>query len=262
MQNALELRPGRFSDRFLAYLCDALPFAAGAVLTTWAWAGPLGREGSRGELAAIGAGWAALAVLWQFAGNVSGATPGKRLLGLRVVDARGETPGAGRSLARALGWLLSTPLASAGFLLALVHPRTRTLHDLLAGTYVVEAAPGRSSGVLAFVLALAAAAALAGVQLASRLAAPSEEDLAAVRRARAALEVLARVEEAHKAEHGAYTDSVDELAAASGDPETFRAALLEVFAPAPFRLQAGNRRWRVTAAARDRRRTLVRREGP
>jgi hypothetical protein len=38
--------------------------------------------------------------------------------------------------------------------------------------------------------------------------------------------------------------------------------MLDVFRPTPFQLVAGNKRWRVVAAAKDRRNTLVRREGP
>lgn len=257
-----ELRPGRFSDRFVAYMVDTIPFTVGAVGTVWVWGGPMNRPIEDSVLWAIGAGWLGLAVLWQFAGNLAGGTPGKRLLGLRVVGPDGNSPGFFRALVRALGWVLSTPLANFGFFIALFHPRTRTLHDMLSGTFVVEDGPRRSNGTLTFVFAAAAAIALFALQYWTNLLRPTREDLAAIARAEDGLGVIARIEDAYYAKHGTYASTAQDLAEASGDVELFRSAMLDVFSPTPFNLVAGNRRWRVIAAAKDRRHTLVRREGP
>lgn len=67
-----------------------------------------------------------------------GATPGKRLLGLRVVAGDGRPPSPGRAAARSALALLSLSLAGLGCLLALFARSGRALHDFLAGTYVVE----------------------------------------------------------------------------------------------------------------------------
>lgn len=259
---AVELRPGRFSDRLVAYLVDTIPFSAGAVASIWGWGAVLQKPVTDRAMTACGAIWIGLAVLWQLGGNLAGGTPGKKLMGLQVVTADGSRPGAVRSLARALGWLVSTPLANLGFVIALFHPRTRTLHDLLAGTYVVEAGPRRSNGALAFAVAVFAAIGLFTLQYWTNLLRPTREDVAAVARAEEGLDVVAKIQDAFKASHGTYAASVEDLAEASGDAETFRAAMLKVFSPAPFTVEGGNRRWRVTAAAKDRRHTLVRREGP
>lgn len=256
------MRPGRFSDRFVAYLLDTVPFSLAAVAGVWVWGGPLGRALSDRVLLLIGAVSLGAAVLWQLVGNISGATIGKQLMGLRVVCEDGTTPGILRSLARSLGWILSTPLANFGFWLALLHPQTRSLHDLLSGTYVVESGPRRSNGAAAFLAAAAAAVALFALQYWTNLLRPTSADLAAVSRARQGLEVVAQIEEVYRARHGVYAETVQDLADASGDPALFRSAMLDVFSSSPFNLSAGNRRWRVTAAAKDRRRTLVRREGP
>lgn len=258
----MELRPGRFSDRFAAYLLDTVPFAVAAVLSIWVWGGPLARSLDQKVLAGLGAGWMGLAVLWQFVGNLSGGTPGKRLMGLRVVTAEGESPGFPRALIRALGWLLGTPLANLGFLIALVHPRTRALHDLLAGTFVVEAGPRRSSGAAVFLAAALAAAGLFVLNYGAALLRPTPKDMAAIAKAYEGLEVVARIQEVYKGTHGMYARTVADLAEASGDAEVFRQAMLAVFSPTPFILEAGNRGWHVTAAAKDRRRTRVRRSGP
>ncbi|HXS99421.1 MAG TPA: RDD family protein [Elusimicrobiota bacterium] len=262
MDETLELRPGRFSDRLVAYLIDTIPFAAGAAGTVFVWGGPLSRPITDRLMIGAGAAWFGLAVLWQLAGNLAGGTPGKKLLGLAVVTADGSFPGLGRSLARALGWVLSTPLANFGFVLALFTPRTRTLHDLLSGTFVVEAGPRRSDGALAFLTAALCAVGLFVLQYWTNVLRPTKEDLAAIVRAENGLTVIGQIEEKYHEQNGTYAATVSDLAAASGDVELFRSAMLDVFRPTPFQLVAGNKRWRVVAAAKDRRNTLVRREGP
>ena len=257
-----ELIPGRFSDRLVAYLLDTIPFTVGAVASVWAWGGPLARPITNEALLGIGAAWLGLAVLWQFAGNLAGGTPGKKLLGLAVVTAHGSFPGFFRALVRALGWVLSTPLANFGFVIALFHPRTRALHDMLSGTYVVEAGPRRSNGALLFIAAASAAVGLLALQYWTNMLRPTGDDLAAIARAENGLNVIARIEETYRAKNGTYAATVSDLAETSGDVELFRSAMLDVFRPTPFQLQAGNKGWRVVAAAKDRRNTLVRREGP
>lgn len=262
MDETVELRPARFSDRLVAYLIDTIPFAVGAAGTVFVWGGPLARPITDKLMIGAAAAWFGLAVLWQLAGNLAGGTPGKKVLGLAVVTADGSFPGFGRSLARALGWALSTPFANFGFILALFTPRTRALHDLLSGTFVVEAGPRRSNGALAFLTAALCAVALFVLQYWTNMLRPTKEDLAAILRAEHGLTVIGQIEEKYHQQNGTYAATVEDLASASGDVELFRSAMLDVFRPTPFQLVAGNKRWRVVAAAKDRRHTLVRREGP
>ena len=68
-----------------------------------------------------------------------GATPGKFLLGLRVVDARsGETPDLRHATLRALGFVLSWLPMYLGFLWSLFDPEQRGWHDHLGGTRVIR----------------------------------------------------------------------------------------------------------------------------
>lgn len=67
-----------------------------------------------------------------------GATLGKRVLGLEVVGNDGRRPSPRRAVARAALTLLSFALLGLGCLLALFTRSGRALHDLLAGTVVVE----------------------------------------------------------------------------------------------------------------------------
>jgi len=66
-----------------------------------------------------------------------GQTPGKRLLGLRVIDAWGERPSVLRALLRTIAYLPSALLFSLGFLWIGFDREKRGLHDWLAGTYVI-----------------------------------------------------------------------------------------------------------------------------
>lgn len=68
-----------------------------------------------------------------------GQTPGKRMLGLAVIDVYGERPTMTRALLRTVGYLLSALLFSLGFLWIGFDREKRALHDWLAGTYVVFA---------------------------------------------------------------------------------------------------------------------------
>jgi uncharacterized RDD family membrane protein YckC len=71
---------------------------------------------------------------------LGGQTPGKRLLGLSVIDRAGDSPGVVRSGARAALAVVSGVLMLMGFFLVLVDRRRQALHDKLAGTFVVMTA--------------------------------------------------------------------------------------------------------------------------
>jgi len=78
----------------------------------------------------------AVAMMWKSRGG----TPGKLLLGIRVVDAQTREPlGAGRALGRGLACILSLLSLGLGYLWLVFDPRHQALHDKLAGTLVVYA---------------------------------------------------------------------------------------------------------------------------
>lgn len=66
------------------------------------------------------------------------ATPGKRMVGLRLCDGAGKRIGVLRAVVRLVAFVPSIGLAFAGFLLAAFTPRRQALHDLVAGTFVVN----------------------------------------------------------------------------------------------------------------------------
>src|SRR5690242_612692 len=101
-----ELFPAKISDRFIAYIIDAAPFAFcyGLALKRHN-VGISGPPVYSWKIAFICFG---VYLLYQFIGNAAGATVGKKLMGLRVVGRDGNSLGIARRLMRALGYGLST----------------------------------------------------------------------------------------------------------------------------------------------------------
>jgi uncharacterized RDD family membrane protein YckC len=79
-----------------------------------------------------------LGALYQiYFGGITGQTPGKRLMRLRVIGVRGTAPGPVGGILRFLTLLLSILPAGLGWLWCLFDRERRALHDHLAGTYVI-----------------------------------------------------------------------------------------------------------------------------
>ena len=70
--------------------------------------------------------------------GVSGRTPGKMAVGLRVVDTYGRAPGFFRALFRAVFGTLGTLAAGLGLLSMVFDPARRALHDRLFKTRVIR----------------------------------------------------------------------------------------------------------------------------
>lgn len=66
------------------------------------------------------------------------ASPGKRLLGMRVVDTEGQRISFSRACGRYAGKGISAFLLLGGFLLIAFHSRKQGLHDVLARTLVIR----------------------------------------------------------------------------------------------------------------------------
>jgi uncharacterized RDD family membrane protein YckC len=142
-------------ERAAAYLIDLIivVLAWFAVLFVYNYWGDIERD-----LSALSSGGLALVavlvflvfvgwdVLWEVYGG--GATPGKRLVGLRVVDERGDTPDLLTSAMRNLMRMFDFLPSFYGFgAVLLFFTQTRRAGDLVAGTHVVSelgrrAAPG------------------------------------------------------------------------------------------------------------------------
>jgi uncharacterized RDD family membrane protein YckC len=135
----VRLEPAGAGSRFLAVLVDAVVTYGAPVLLFNLTA------------AVLGAGFAmALSLTFQFALGIGwhvwfetqrgGRTPGKRALGLRVVDARGLPISLHQSVVRNIVRALdAAPIFyGLGAITSLLDPQRRRLGDLVAGTLVIR----------------------------------------------------------------------------------------------------------------------------
>ena len=68
-----------------------------------------------------------------------GATPGKKMLGLRIVREDGEEPiGFGTAFLRLVGYMVSGMILYIGFLMIAFNPEKKGLHDTIAKTRVLK----------------------------------------------------------------------------------------------------------------------------
>jgi uncharacterized RDD family membrane protein YckC len=145
----VEGEPAGFWIRFLAYLLDSVIIS---LVMAVIWAPTIFitfRAATSGEapgaLAAIlpflsfllgtaaGLGY----VLWFWA--TRGATPGKKMLGLRIVREDGEDPiGWGTAFMRLVGYMVSGFILYIGFLMIAFNPEKKGLHDMIAKTRVLK----------------------------------------------------------------------------------------------------------------------------
>ena len=102
-----------------------------------------------------------------------GLTPGKKLLGLQVVDYHtGSIPGFGKMFLREfVGRFISGLFSGLGYFWAIFDKNSQAWHDKIAGTVVLKRAPGRAPAVAA--LAPVAVEQLLTRTPASELAAPA-----------------------------------------------------------------------------------------
>jgi uncharacterized RDD family membrane protein YckC len=253
-------RPARFTARFLAFALDG----SSLLLAYWGFVGLLTLSGHNPPVIDRWI-WAflfftAYSAWTGFRLSRSGATPGKRLLGLRVETPSGERTGLLKGALRVWGYLLSSVPFDLGFLWALGEDG-RAWHDLLCGTRVVEEEARPAALIDAAAAALAAG--LGAAWLWFFVAAPRYHDAACVAAARLAVESLGSLEQSYRAIEGRYTKDVVSLAALSADGGRVLADLDAALDPrAGISIEATADGCRLTARARDSRGTVVTYDAP
>jgi uncharacterized RDD family membrane protein YckC len=79
--------------------------------------------------------WVLIIILW----GKYGATPGKMMLGCKIVDAKTLAPPTYKQwIIRLLGYYLSAIILFIGYLTPLFSRRNQALHDMIAGTVVIK----------------------------------------------------------------------------------------------------------------------------
>jgi len=132
----LEQRCAGFWRRFAAYLLDGLILNVASWILGFTfsflplWLGSLvGIAFAIGSVIYFPAFW-----VWQ------GATPGKMLMGVKIVKTDGSPIGIGTAILRYVGYFVSALILFIGYLMIAWDGKKQGLHDKIAGTYVVEAA--------------------------------------------------------------------------------------------------------------------------
>ena len=80
--------------------------------------------------------------------TLASQTPGKTLMGLRIVTKGGHPLTFGRSIRRMLGYIVSIIALFIGFVWILVDNRRQGWHDKIAGTFVIYAWDARAGSYL------------------------------------------------------------------------------------------------------------------
>ncbi|MEA2432473.1 MAG: hypothetical protein QOI19_2946 [Thermoleophilaceae bacterium] len=81
----------------------------------------------------------AIAIFFVMQG-LTGKTPGKAVVGIKVIRGDGRPPGIGRAIVREILWIIDglPGVNLVGFITALVTQNNQRVGDMVAGTYVVD----------------------------------------------------------------------------------------------------------------------------
>lgn len=262
MENHDHHRPAEFAERVLAFVADAAIFAFAWWLTVKATAPGLDvRENPKGGVAVFL--WLGVYFVYQAFFNSDGrATAGKRLLGLRVHGADGRALDLTTAIVRAAGNFLSQ-LFAIGYLLALVDPKGRALHDVMTGSRVIALGPltdGRrrlvqfaAGGILVV---------FAGAWGWQTIWGQRYDQIMAVASARVGLKEYDALQKTYKATNGHYATNVFSLATVSVDPGGFLRDQAALFDRGLVSITVDHDHYYVVARAHDKDRTLVAMTGP
>jgi uncharacterized RDD family membrane protein YckC len=117
-------------NRVLAALIDSVPgIVIGQILALFGTAASL-----LGNLVSLGLG-----LYFAYLGGQTGQSPGKKVMGIQVVNAKtGQFIGGGMGIVRNLAHILDAIPCGLGFLLPLIDKQKQTIADKVLSTVVIE----------------------------------------------------------------------------------------------------------------------------
>lgn len=136
-----------FFPRLIAYIIDDIIVAVGAwiILAIFGMGGMASSQGTGFKFAvsstsAIGT---ILVLVWAFGyliffWSTSGSTPGKAIMGIKVISTDGGKVSVGKAIVRIIGYAISGIVIYLGFLWVIWDKDKQGWHDKIAGTYVVK----------------------------------------------------------------------------------------------------------------------------
>tara|TARA_Y100000310_G_C20575854_1_gene760372 strand:- start:106 stop:696 length:591 start_codon:yes stop_codon:yes gene_type:complete len=123
---------GGFWIRFVAAILDALIIGIPVSIIGWGLAFATG-VASMTYVASL-----ASVVLVVYLDGIKGGTPGKLILGMRIVNEQGNYIGIPMAILRYIGKILSGIILGIGYLMIAFTEKKQGLHDKIAKTYVVK----------------------------------------------------------------------------------------------------------------------------
>jgi uncharacterized RDD family membrane protein YckC len=138
-----------FWDRLAAYLIDACLSTVSGIAFGFLCGAILANVQMTERAVGTSASLLGFLLYWfYFAGFESsrlGATPGKRALQLRVTDLGGRRISFARATGRLFGKLVSAVPLGAGFVAVAFTKQKQALHDIMAGSLVLDVRPGTAA---------------------------------------------------------------------------------------------------------------------
>lgn len=248
------------TERFVALLIDYgvifIPgqFVGLAILKI------LGPYAEMWQIAAVLLGINALFVLYEaIFSSGDRVTLGKSLVGIAVVKQDLSGPiSFPRAFMRAVGYYISGALLMCGFLFAFFDDRHRALHDFLGGSVVVQIRhKAWWENLMVRLLGSLLLAGFAWVMYQQCFGGGSVVQQYYVNRAKAQLQNVALLEEAHYARYGYYTNDLLRLSLLSGDPVQFQRDTQKALSPKGFRIGVQKDSYKIMAYAKDTKKTPV-----
>lgn len=247
-----------FSDRVVAFALDMSLFV-GAYFVTLKLAFPKYSVLSNPHEGVWAPAWTALFLLFQaYMSSEGRVSPGKALVGIRVVSREGEALSIAQAAFRSGAYLVSSVM-NLGFAWSLLDPARQCWHDMAVGSLVVESRP-RTTLARATLRASAGGimALIGGLWYWNHVALPRYERIMDVAYAKVGLEEISKLQQVHRLLHGRYAKDLDALAKLSGEPEVFKRDMSRLFdANKGIKIEADKNGYRVSAHANDDLRTLV-----
>ncbi|MDD4004723.1 MAG: RDD family protein [Elusimicrobiaceae bacterium] len=251
-----------FSERFVAYVIDALPFFVLCYASLYHMARTGAVTLSLGLLLKWNLFWIGFYWLYVTVFTAGGrVTVGKAIMGLRVRDASGGDISLFRAGVRTFGYFISSAVFYLGYILAFF--TGYALHDHLVGTYVERVRPRSAAGsVVTVLLSWAFFSVFFYSWIYGTFLRTSPDSQILIDKAQNGLYGLARLEALHKDKYGYYTNSLGRLAALTGDPARFKKDLMQVYRENGFVLSGDKEVFEISARALDFKGTRVKLAGP
>ena len=248
-----------FNERFLAYAIDAFPFVLGAhiMFSILVKNGSLPYSFAAQNKCKLA--WICAYVLYETVLSSGGrATLGKYLMRIRVKAADGSDLSPGKAFIRAVSYFISAAPLNLGYVVALVTPNKRALHDYLGGSRVISLKE-RSEWADGLILAVSWAlmAMLTGSWVNQNFLRMGPDEKKVVTMAQTTISKVGKLEEIHKMVYGGYTEEMRRLAALTGNPSAVRNEIIRTIEPNTLVIASDGRDYIITAKARNWRKTEV-----